>query len=43
MSEVTEKKIPSRELLPGGYAGEGELIILLQGYAEYHPHLSWTR
>lgn len=43
MSEVTEKKIPSQELLPGGYAWEGELIILLQGYAEYPPHLSWTR
>lgn len=27
MSKVTEKKIPSQELLPGGYAGEGGLII----------------
>lgn len=43
MSEVTEKKIPSQELLPGGYVGEGELIILLQVYEEYHPHLPLTR
>lgn len=41
MSEVTEKKIPSWELLPGGYAGEGELIILLQGCEECPPPLIW--